>query len=125
MDPDASHHDHKVLYKEVEVLEDKEKAEVEGHARNQDASFLQRIMNEQHTQPVVNCGRSCDEDQKAPIPVTIEDVAGDQEQAVLDFWPSSENPVNGIHKTEEREEREAVEYQRARFLVLLGECCQW
>ena len=93
MDPDASHHHHKVLYEEVEVLEDKEQAEVEGHARDQDASFLQRIMNEQHTQPVVNCGRRCDEEQKAPIPVPVEYVASDQEHAVLEFVVSPQHTI--------------------------------
>ena len=66
-------------------------------------------MNDQHTQPVVDRGGSCDEEQEAPIPVAIEYVAGDQEQAVLGFGPSSENPVNGIDHTEEDKESKAIE----------------
>jgi hypothetical protein len=116
MDPYASHHDRNILCEEVEVLEDKEEDEVEGHARDQDTSFGQRIANDQNAKPVINSGGGCNEEQKAPIPVAIEHIAGNQEQAVLEFWPSSENPVHGIDHAEEHEKSKAIEQQRMKSL---------
>ena len=67
------------------------------------------MLNDQTPQPVVEGGRSCDEEQKAPIPVAVEDIAGDQQQTVLEFRPLPKGPVADVHRAKEQEESQAIE----------------
>lgn len=100
--------------REAEVFEGAEEADVEDE-REREPAFARRVaggLMDAATDDVIDDGGEADEQEEAPIPPAVEDIAGDEEQAVL---PAVREPrVQGGDDGEKGPEGEGVEKHAGR-----------
>ena len=83
------HHRNEAVYKEIEIFEETEKAQVHAHTENQvELSFLWVFGSTyQFTEIEIHKGGNHNKTQKAPIPPSIKYIAGNE------YPPHAESPL--------------------------------